>query len=136
MSGVKAALQHITSGPRSLVPIIMESPYAARDKLSVEDHVRYGRLCLKDCLNRGEAPIASHLLYTQPGILDDSDPDQRLLAIEAGLAWGRFATKTVVYIDLGISRGMLYGMDRARMEMRPLEQRTLPSDLFAEFRNP
>lgn len=32
-------------------------------------------------LKRGEAPIASHLLYTQPGILNDDIPDQRLLSI-------------------------------------------------------
>jgi hypothetical protein len=38
-------------------------------------------------LLRGESPIASHLLYTQPGILKDDVPEERPLGIEAGLAW-------------------------------------------------
>ena len=37
--------------------------------------MEYARACLRDSLLRGEAPIASHLLYTQPvASLDDSDP--------------------------------------------------------------
>jgi hypothetical protein len=40
---------------------------------------------------RGEAPIASHLLYTQPGVLNDGVPAERAHGIEAGLAWLRAA---------------------------------------------
>ena len=50
-------------------------------------------------------PIASHLLYTQPGILKDGVPDERQLGIEAGLAWRFVAEATVVYQDLGIRPG-------------------------------
>ena len=45
--------------------VIIESPYAGFVKRN-ED---YARECLRDSLMRGEAPIASHLLYTQPGVL-------------------------------------------------------------------
>src|SRR5690606_21487830 len=38
--------------------VIVESPYAG----DVETHVAYARAALRDCLSRGEAPIASHLL--------------------------------------------------------------------------
>jgi hypothetical protein len=58
---------------------------------------------VSDSLLRGEAPIASHLLYTQPGVLNDQVADERRLGIEAGLAWLRAAKATVVYQDLGIS---------------------------------
>lgn len=82
--------------------VIIESPYAG----DVERNVAYARACMADSLSRGEAPIASHLLYTQPGILDDSKPDERALGIAAGLAWKRVADDHVFYLDLGWSRGM------------------------------
>jgi hypothetical protein len=67
-----------------------------------------------------EAPIASHLLYTQEGVLDDGVPEERELGIQAGLAWGFGAKRTVVYTDLGVSRGMRYGIKRALMEGREI----------------
>ncbi len=84
--------------------IILESPYAG----DIERNIEYARLCVKDSLLRGEAPIASHLLYTQPGILDDNIPDERNLGIAAGLAWKQVADKQVFYIDYGYSKGMEY----------------------------
>jgi hypothetical protein len=101
--------------------VILESPYAG----DVEPNVAYARRALRDCLLRGEAPIASHLLYTQDGVLDDTIPDERALGIEAGLAWGAEAAATVVYTDRGISRGMEYGIARAEREGRPVEYRSL-----------
>jgi hypothetical protein len=76
-------------------------------------------------LSRGEAPIASHLLYTQPGILDDTTPVERNWGIEAGLAWKRVADASVVYTDLGISRGMQHGIDAAKASGLPVEYRSI-----------
>jgi hypothetical protein len=101
--------------------VIVESPYAG----DVDRNVAYARAALADCLRRGEAPLASHLLYTQPGVLDDRVPEERRLGIEAGLAWGRVAEATVVYSDFAYSSGMLQGVERARREGRPVEVRTL-----------
>ena len=42
----------------------------------VEENVAYARAAVRDSLLRGESPIASHLLYTQPGILKDSVSDE------------------------------------------------------------
>lgn len=105
--------------------VIVESPYAATEACTVEDNVRYARRCLADALHRGEAPLASHLLYTQVGVLDDTDPDERTLGISAGLAWGEQADATVVYIDHGISSGMELGIVRAQAAGRPVEYRAL-----------
>jgi hypothetical protein len=102
--------------------VIVESPYAG----DVERNLRYLRACLQDCLKRGEAPFASHGLYTQPGVLDDTIPEERQHGIEAGLAWGRAAEATVVYTDLGWSNGMRYGVANAHAAQRPVEVRTLP----------
>ena len=57
--------------------------------------------------------------------LDDTDPAERALGIEAGLVWGELADATVVYADHGISAGMQLGIDRARAEGRPVEIRRL-----------
>ena len=106
--------------------VIIESPYAG----DLDRNVAYARAAVADCLKRGEAPIASHLLYTQPGVLDDERPDDRKLGIEAGLAWGKAAEMTVVYSDFGLSSGMRIGIERARNEGRAVEYRTLRA--FAE----
>lgn len=101
--------------------VIIESPYAG----DVETNVAYARECVRDSLERGEAPIASHLLYTQPGILDDDKPHERAWGIDAGLAWRRVADASVVYTDLGTSRGMEYGIAAALEAGRPVEYRTI-----------
>ena len=101
--------------------VIIESPYAGE----IDKNTAYARQCMRDCLDRGEAPYASHLLYTQPGILDDSDPDERTKGIEAGLCWGAKADKTAVYVDRGISKGMLQGIERAIDEDREIVFRSL-----------
>ena len=84
------------------------------------------RAAMHDCFLRGEAPYASHGLYTQPGVLDDNDSDERKLGIEAGFEWRHHADATVVYTDLGISRGMQYGIDDANKLGREIEYRTIP----------
>ena len=101
--------------------VIVESPYAG----DISTNVEYARECVRDSLARNEAPIASHLLYTQPGILRDEVPTERQWGIDAGLAWGAVAEMTAVYVDLGISRGMQYGIDNAIKAGRPIEYRKL-----------
>ena len=101
--------------------VILESPYAG----DVEANVNYARLCLRDSLSRGEAPIASHLLYTQPNVLRDEVAGERQWGIDAGLAWAAVAEATVVYTDHGISRGMEYGINHAESLGRPIEYRKL-----------
>lgn len=102
----------------------VESPYAG----DVERNLRYARAALRDCLLRGEAPFASHLLYTQDGVLDDGVPEDRALGIEAGLQWLRSVDLVVVYQDLGRSSGMNEGIDRARSLGVPVEFRSLGND--------
>ena len=101
--------------------VVMESPYAG----DVEANVAYARACLADCLARGEAPIASHLLFTQPGVLLDEVPGERTRGIEAGLAWIIYADAMVLYCDRGISLGMQEAMRRAQRAGVPVELRSL-----------
>lgn len=101
--------------------VILESPFAG----DVEANIKYARACVRDSLLRGEAPIASHLLYTQEGILDDDIPAERQHGIDAGLAWRKVANKSVVYTDLGISKGMEYGIKAAQDAGIEIEYRKL-----------
>lgn len=90
---------------RKVLPrVLVESPYAG----DVAENLRYLRACLKDSLDRGEAPFASHLFYTQ--ILDDTVPEERDLGMRAGFAWGECADFVAVYQDRGLSPGMLEGL--------------------------
>lgn len=101
--------------------VIMESPFAG----AVQQNVHYARLCLRDCLMRGEAPIASHLLYTQENVLDDLIPAERTLGIAAGLAWRAVAESAVFYVDRGWSSGMTAARELYDREGFPYEIRTL-----------
>ncbi len=111
--------------------VIVESPFAGE----VERNEMYTRMCLHDCIvSYHQAPFASHLLYTQEFILDDQIPSERQLGIDAGLVWGEMAAYTVVYVDLGISTGMAYGIRNARDAERPIDVRMLPGDMWDDFR--
>lgn len=103
--------------------VVVESPYGSPDPAIVARNLRFARACLKDSLDRGEAPFASHLLYTQ--VYDDNDPKLRLAGIDAGLAIGKLLDATIVYTNLGISEGMHYGIRAAEEAGRPIEYREL-----------
>ena len=60
--------------------IIIESPYRGDDVRATNRNVTFARACMRDALLRGEAPLASHLLYTQHGVLNDRDLKERLRA--------------------------------------------------------
>lgn len=102
--------------------VIIESPYAG----DIDKNLRYLRACMHDCLSRHETPFASHALYTQPGVLRDEIPEEREWGIQAGFAWREVAEKTVVYTDLGMSRGMEYGIAHAMELGHKIEYRILP----------
>lgn len=108
--------------------VVLESPFAG----DVTGNIEYARRCVRDALSRGEAPIASHLLYTQTGILNDLNAEERQWGIDAGLAWIKKADATVVYTDRGISSGMAYGIKAAQKAGVPVEYRSLPEEQESE----
>lgn len=106
-------------------PVILESPYSGSNGRTVRQNVAYARQCMADCLARNESPFPSHLLYTQPGVLDDTKPEERRKGMDAGFAWHHAAQATVVYVDYGITGGMIEGMKHANDLKRPIEIRQL-----------
>ena len=107
--------------PHTRPIVVIESPYAG----DVERNVTYARACVADSLARGEAPYASHLLYTQEGILDDTIPAQRRMGIDAGLAFHAAASVVAFYLDHGWSDGMTAAYRHALMHGRVIELRHL-----------
>lgn len=93
-----------------MIKAIIESPYAGEGDDLVRN-ILYARFAMKYALDRGFAPFASHLLYTQPGILDDKVRTDRLLGCAAGFEWGGHAQRVMVFYDLGITEGMRYGIE-------------------------
>ena len=99
--------------------VIIESPYSG----NVTRNVNYARTALLDSLKRGEAPFASHLLYTQ--VLDDLQPSQRDWGMRAGWRVMGRADLLALYMDLGLSKGMEYGLTRALALGIPIEERRI-----------
>jgi hypothetical protein len=98
----------------SPIRVLIESPFKATSPEGEARNVRYVRACMRDSLLRGEAPFASHALYTLEGVLKDGDPAERKLGMEAGWAYLEVCKVTAVYTDLGISDGMRAGIERQR----------------------
>lgn len=92
-----------------MLRVIVESPYAG----DIERNTLYARRAVRDCLERGEAPIASHLLFPQAGILNEFVPEERSWGIAAGLMWLPVADLVALYIDYGVSNGMKGALTQA-----------------------
>lgn len=99
--------------------VIVESPYAG----DIERNTTYAQRALHDCIMREEAPYASHLLYPQPHVLDENDPDQRVRGILLGYEWWHVANYIVFYTDYGWTDGMEQARDRAIDYKKPYQLR-------------
>lgn len=101
--------------------VFVMSPYAG----DVEANLAYARACLRDCLRRGEAPFAPHLIYTLPGVLADDVAAERQLGIDCGMAWAKRADILAAYCDRGISTGMAQEIERLEAAERIVQRRRL-----------
>jgi hypothetical protein len=98
---------------------IIESPFWDPRLEQREDFARYLDAALRHSIDLGEAPYASHALYTRA--LDDTMPEERALGLELGRRWERAAEclyaqgRNVIqafYVDYGISPGMRLAWER------------------------
>jgi hypothetical protein len=124
---------------------VIESPYSADSIVAFARNVRYARAAVLDAIQLGYAPLASHLLYTQEGILSEATPEERARGIACGHVPYRYSAKLfdmatdsdhrmvcLVYPDLGITAGMLAGIKEAKTHCCRVYHRTLSHrpDLF------
>lgn len=119
---------------KCMMRVVIESPYAGESENQIKVNEIYGEFCMRDCIvNYNETPYASHLLYTRKYVLKDKDPVQRKLGIEAGFFWRDVSTKTVFYVDLGMTPGMNLGIDDCEKKGNKYEVRHIHPDLWGEF---
>ncbi len=104
-----AGLRYLDSTMRKRT--VIESPFGRNEDGSpctpeqYARNIRYLNRALLDSIRRGdEAPYASHRFY--PGLLDDTNLDDRKLGMECGLIWSEAAEQVAVYADHGITEGM------------------------------
>ena len=105
--------------------VIVESPLSSATIEGLVRNKKFARACMRDCLSRGEAPYASHLLYAQEGLLDDDVAEERALGMYAGFVWADHADYIVCYNDLGISSGVAAGLKKHEDLGKHVEIRTL-----------
>ena len=105
----------------------IESSYRGDDNSysNTKENLLYGRLCILDCISRGESPSGSHFLLTQTGLMEDSNLELRDKGIIIGGKYRVITDLTAVYWDKGISEGMWKGIYQAMLAGKPIEFRTL-----------
>jgi hypothetical protein len=125
--------------------VVVESPFAPHgDNKEVElaRNIAYVRAAMADCFRRGEVPFASHALYTLPGVLDDTQPEQRKQGMKAGFSVADalcfaarampwiFSFKRVFYVERGESSGMKAARDLAAGSQTTEDRRLCSSDFW------
>lgn len=119
---------------RIRIRTVIESPFGTRPDgtrctpLEIARNERYLDRCIRDSIDRGEAPYASHGFFTKPGRLDDNKPEQRRQGIEAGLEWGAVAQRCAVYDDHDVTAGMAEGIARHRARGLEIEYRRIGAE--------
>jgi|SRR5262245_30602406 len=98
-----------------MLRVMVESPYRAETTEGIARNVDYARRAMRHSLDLGEAPFASHLLYTQPNILDDTEPKERERGLQCCYEWMAVADRVAFYVDLGWSQGMISALKIARL---------------------
>lgn len=108
----------------------IESPYKGKNETEMRRNLLYARFCVRDCLLRGEIPLASHLFFTQPGMVDDRIrlEIKRANDAEKILIESLPNVSTVVYSDLGITSRMKKRIGEAKQRGRNIEYRVLERD--------
>ena len=103
--------------------VFLETPTSGnRDP---EIYERFAKACIRDSILRKEAPLSVFLLYKQPGILFDENPDEKTLGRLAASEWNKICTRIIVYKDLGVTKEMQRTIDDAIKEDCIVEYRTL-----------
>lgn len=88
------------------------SRYRGKDKAEVEKHIQYARDLTREALLHGHCAIAPHLYMTD--CLNDSDPSERMLGLEAAFELLGKCDAVVVGQRYGISKGMAAEIEHAK----------------------
>jgi hypothetical protein len=102
-----------TADPLPAAPllVVVESPYAG----DVERNVKYAKACMLDCLHRGEAPFASHLLYAAAFGHEDSRSIPLSRGLVATVDAGDLPRLTEFHWMASGTRGSEYAVKKRRI---------------------
>lgn len=89
-------------------------------------HARYLKALALHFFKEGYAPFASHALYTQ--WLDDTNPEQRTLGMNAAFAWYDDTIPVFFGMNLGESPGMQWARQMHIAEGRTVKDVYLLAD--------
>ena len=99
--------------------ILVESPFAGE----VEENLAYAQKCMRHVFfssyGGAQIPIASHCYFTLA--LDDCNAAERSIGMNAGFAMRSLASEVRVYLDRGLSDGMVYGIRGAIEAGKPIK---------------
>lgn len=119
------------------VRVSVESPFFHLEEAMQNKYIAYARKAMADCIQRGEVPFASHLIYTQPGILDDNVRAERERGFYCRGAMVMACHRLAVYTDFGISKGMQHALDVAAQTNMPVDRRSFGTqELDVKFFTP
>lgn len=104
--------------------VFIASPFAG----NVERNLKYLDLCIKDAIEKGEAPFAPHYIY--PKFLNDEIPEQREHGIILGLRWLFSCDTLLIYNNFGISKGMQQEIRFAAEHNIPIEFRVIRASIM------
>ena len=99
--------------------ILVESPFAGE----VDENLTYAQKCMRHVFfssySGPQIPIASHCFFTIA--LDDRNPAERSIGMNAGFAMRSLASEVRVYLDRGLSGGMIHGIRGAIEAGKPIK---------------
>lgn len=102
---------------------LLVTPFMAEDPSKAARMVRYALRATRDSLNKGEAPLASHLFFSE--VLNIRNPIERDIGLQSQLNWMKACDVVVVYLDFGITPAMQVAINNAILRHRKIEYRTI-----------
>lgn len=109
----------------NLKMVVLETRFVSKDIKTMIMYRKFTLACIRGCLKRGEALYASHMMFAETNTLDEFSAEELTLGMVAGFLWSNQATKTVVYTDLGIGKGIAKGIETAKLNSKEIEYKTL-----------
>lgn len=113
----------VTKQPRKAVIVI--TPFAAEDYANAAKMNRYALRATRDSLNRMEAPVASHLFYSD--VISARNPIERDIGLQSQLTWLKNCDLVAVYLDFGVTPAMQVAINAAIQRNKKIEYRTIGS---------
>lgn len=99
------------------------SPYRGSCPEHQAYNLAYAKAAARDSFDRGEAPVAIHLVLGDANEVEN--PELRSQALEASATILHRVDRLAIYIDLGYSEGMIFEIEQAGLGIKPVEWRRI-----------